>query len=140
MKPFVRLSDAPILSTSIAIIIIIVIISYSIPFASTVLLTLYSVPSDQASLSCTRVLLGFVQFFLSNDIWNHLVQREIHDQVNQARFTTALLGMDKWMKKASLFVHPAPFFMEVMDAAEAKHADTVIFAPADARNRRDARG
>ena len=138
MKPFVRLSDAPILSTSIAIIIIIVIISYSIPFASTVLLTLYSVPSDQASLSCTRVLLGFVQFFLSNDIWNHLVQREIHDQVNQARFTTALLGMDKWMKKASLFVHPAPFFMEVMDAAEAKHADTVIFAPA--RNRRDARG
>ena len=111
---------------------------YSIPFASTVLLTLYSVPLDQASLSCTRVLLGFVQFFLSNEIWNHLVQREIHDQVNQARFTMALLGMDKWMKKASLFVHPAPFFMEVMDAAEAKHADTVIFAPA--RNRRDARG
>ena len=138
MKPFVRLSDAPILSTSIAIIIIIVIISYSIPFASTVLLTLYSVPLDQASLSCRRVLLGFVQFFLSNDIWNHLVQREIHDQVNRARFTPALLGMDKWMKKPSLFVHPAPFFMEVMDAAEAKHADTVIFAPA--RNRRDARG
>ena len=138
MKPFVRLSDAPILSTSITIFIIIVIISYSIPFASTVLLTLYSVHLDQASLSCTRVLLGFVQFFLSNDIWNHLVQREIHDQVNQARFTTALLGMDKWMKKASLFVHPAPFFMEVMDAAEAKHADTVIFAPA--RNRRGARG
>ena len=137
MKPFVRLSDAPILSTSIAIIII-VIISYSIPFASTVLLTLYSVHLDQASLSCRRVLLGFVQFFLSNDIWNHLVQREIHDQVNRARFTPALLGMDKWMKKASLFVHPAPFFMEVMDAAEAKHADTVIFAPA--RNRRDARG
>ena len=139
MKPFVRLSYAPILGTSIAIIII-VIISYSIPFASTVLLTLYSVPSDQASLFCTRVLLGFVQFFLSNDIWNHLVQREIHDQVNQSGFTTALLGMGKWMKKASLFVHPAPFFMEVMDAAEAKHADTVIFAPADARNRRDARG
>ena len=138
MKPFVRLSDAPILSTSIAIIIIIVIISYSIPFASTVLLTLYSVHLDQASLSCRRVLLGFVQFFLSNDIWNHLVQWEIHDQVNRARFTPALLGMDKWMKKASLFVHPAPFFMEVMDAAEAKHADTVIFAPA--RNRRDARG
>ena len=86
----------------------------------------------------SRVLLGFVQFFLSNDIWNHLVQREIHDQVNQARFTMALLGMDKWMKIASLFVRPAPFFMEVMDAAEAKHADTVIFAPA--RNRRDARG
>ena len=139
MKPFVRLSDAPILSTSIATIIIIVIISYSIPFASTVLLTLYSVHLDQASLSCTRVLLSFVQVCHAfDDIWNHFVRREIHDQVNQARFTTALLGMDKWMKKASLFVHPAPFFMEVMDAAEVKHADTVIFAPA--RNRRDARG
>ena len=139
MKPFVGLSDAPILSTSIATIIIIVIISYSLPFASTVLLTLYSVHLDQASLSCTRVLLSFVQVYhVFDDIWNHLVRQEIHDQVNQARFTTALLGMDKWMKKASLFVHPAPFFMEVMDAAEVKHADTVIFA--SARNRRDARG
>ena len=100
MKPFVRLSDAPILSTSIATIIIIVIISYSIPFASTVLLTLYSVHLDQASLFCTRVLLSFVQVCHAfDDIWNHFVRREIHDQVNQARFTTALLGKEQKRRK-----------------------------------------
>ena len=49
----------------------------------------------------------------------------------------ALLGMGKWMVKDGLFVHHAPFSVEVMDAAEAMNVTTVIFAPE--RSRRDAK-
>ena len=76
--------------------------------------------------------------FLFSDLWTHLGLREIHDRVSLTWSLMALLGTGKWMVKDGLFFHHAPFSMEVMDAAEAKHADTVIFAPA--RNRRDARG
>ena len=121
----------------ITIFIIIVVISYSIPFGSTVLLTMYSIHLGQACLSCRQVLLSLVQSFLSIDIWTHLVLREIHDRVSQTRSTMALLGMGKWMVKDGLFVHRAPFSVEVMDAAEAMNVATVIFAPE--RNRRDAK-
>ena len=75
--------------------------------------------------------------FLFSDLWTHLGLREIHDRVSLTWSLMALLGTGKWMVKDGLFVHRAPFSVEVMDAAEAMNVATVIFAPE--RNRRDAK-